>query len=116
MSFEGDYFLPQIPGAYRPCGQGVVFGADGTVPSPGPTTAVLTRGNPDVNLTLFIPADLAQHDPPLTPLRRFGSAFNTQFPPQPNSKLTVGFEPQEGQQYNVTIATDARGNISVSQA
>jgi hypothetical protein len=114
MPFQGDYFLPQIPGGYRPCGQGVVFGADGRVPNPGVNTAILTRGNPDVNLTMFIPADLAQHDPPLSPLRRSGMAFNTQFPAQPNGKLTVGFEPVEGQQYNVNIAIDANGNITVT--
>ncbi len=116
MSFQGDYFLPKIPGGYRPCGQGVVFGTDGKVPPAGTSTAVLTRGNPDVNLTLFIPADLAHHDPPLTPLRRFGTAFNAQLPALPNGKMTVGFEPQEGQRYNVTIAKDANGNISVSPA
>jgi hypothetical protein len=114
MPFEGDYFLPQIPGAYRPCGQGVVFGADGAVPGPGASTAILTRGNPDVNLIMFIPAGLTQHDPPLSPLRRAGDAFNAQLPAQPNGKLTVAFEPVESQQYNVTIATDANGNITVT--
>jgi hypothetical protein len=116
MPFQGDYFLPQIAGAYRPCGQGVVFGADGNVPAPGPTTAILTRGNPDVNLTMFIPAGLALHDPPLSPLRRSGMAFNAQFPAQQNGKLTVAFDPQESQQYNVTIAVDALGNITVNPA
>jgi hypothetical protein len=116
MSFQGDYFLPQIPGGYRPCGQGVVFGADGNAPGPGPTTAILTRGNADVNLTMFIPADLALHNPPLIPLRRFGTAFNAQVPALPNGKVTVAFDPPESQVINVTIATDPNGNITVSRA